>query len=297
MPHTDDFRRAFPGLKTQEPLAPRTTLGVGGPAEYFADVGTLQELTALRKIVEQHHLPVFFLGAGSNLLISDRGIPGLVIHLQGDFKKIEFHDQRVSVGVAAMMPTLARQAADRGLSGVEALIGVPGTIGGGLVMNAGTREGWLGRVVETVEVLTPSLQIEKIPGPACGFVYRHSQLEGQWLVSADLVLKSDDPASIMKRLESLLQHRTRTQPLTTSNCGSVFKNPQEGSAAQWIEKAGFKGMTEGRARVSEKHANFIVTESGAKAADVNRLIQTIQDGVLEKFNVRLEPEVKRVGSW
>lgn len=293
----DDLRNAFPGLKTQEPLAKRSTLSVGGPAEYFADVHTLNELIALRRVVETHHLPVFFLGAGSNLLISDQGIKGLVIHLQGDFRKIEFNGTRVHVGAGAMMPMLSKQAAEKGLSGVESLIGVPGTVGGGLVMNAGTREGWLGHVVESVQLLRPDLHLETLTAAACEFVYRYSALEGRWLVSADLVLKSDEPASIMKRIETLLHYRSRTQPLATSNCGSVFKNPPDSHAAQWIEKAGMKGKSVGKARVSEKHANFIVTEPGATASDVDRLIRTIQDEVRSKFQIHLETEVKRVGTW
>ena len=291
----DELRAACPGLKTQEPLSRHTSLAIGGPADFYADVSTLQELSALRKVLTAHQLSVFFLGAGSNLLVSDRGIRGLVLHLQGDFRSIDFQNTRVNVGAGVMMPTLARQAAEKGLAGVESLIGVPGTIGGGLVMNAGTREGWLGNVVCTVRVLGESLQVETLSSEAFGFSYRHSNLEGRWITGAELTLKSDEPASIMKRLDALLQYRTRTQPLTTANCGSVFKNPSEGPAAQWIEKAGFKGAIVGGARVSERHANFIINESNAKAADVLALIQRIQKKVQDEFHVRLEPEVKFVG--
>src|ERR1017187_5383216 len=140
-----------------------------------------------------------------------------------------------------MMPTLAKQAGEQGLAGVEALIGVPGTIGGGLVMNAGTREGWLGNVVSSVQVIGDSQNVETLGPEAFGFSYRHSALEGKWITGAELSLKSDEPASIMKRIDALLQYRTRTQPLTTANCGSVFKNPPNGHAAEMIEKAGFKG--------------------------------------------------------
>ncbi len=147
MPIADDLRSACAGLRPQEPLSKHTSLSIGGPADYYADVSTLQELIALRRVVAQHHLPVFFLGAGSNLLVSDKGIRGLVIHLQGEFRAIEFQGTTVNVGAGAMMPAVAKQAAEHGLSGVESLIGVPGTVGGGLVMNAGTREGWLGNVV------------------------------------------------------------------------------------------------------------------------------------------------------
>jgi UDP-N-acetylmuramate dehydrogenase len=196
-----------------------------------------------------------------------------------------------------MMPTLAKQAAERGLSGIESLIGVPGTIGGGLVMNAGTREGWLGSVVAAVQVIGDSLKMETLSPETFGFSYRHSNLEGKWITGAELALKSDEPASIMKRIDDLLQYRTRTQPLATSNCGSVFKNPPEGPAAQWIEKAGFKGTAVGGARVSERHANFIINEGKATAQDVRDLISKIQKKVQEQFSVRLEPEVKMAGEW
>ncbi len=293
----EELRDACPALRPQEPLSRHTSLAVGGPAEYYVDVNTLDELTALHRISQSHHLPVFFLGAGSNLLVSDKGVRGLVIHMQGDFKRIDFEKTHVQVGAGAMMPTLAKQAGERGLSGVESLIGVPGTAGGGLVMNAGTREGWLGNVVVSVQVLGDTLKVESLTSESFGFSYRHSNLEGRWIVGAELALKSDDPASIMKRIETLLQYRSRTQPLTTSNCGSVFKNPSEGPAAQWIEKTGLKGTAIGGARVSERHANFIINERNAMAADVLELIHRIQKKVLDQFNVRLEPEVKLVGEW
>jgi UDP-N-acetylmuramate dehydrogenase len=293
----EDLRSACPSLRPQEPLSRHTSLAIGGPADYYADVHTLPELIALRRASQTHRLSVFILGAGSNLLVSDKGLRGLVLHLQGDFRKIDFQGTQVMAGAGAMMPTAAKQAADHGLSGIEALIGVPGTIGGGLVMNAGTREGWLGNVVRSVQVLGDSRTPETMDSEAFTFSYRHSNLEGRWITGAELVLKSDDPASIMKRIETLLQYRSKTQPLTTSNCGSVFKNPSEGAAAQWIEKAGFKGKGIGGARVSERHANFIINENHATAADVRALMSQIQEAVLKQFKVKLEPEVKMAGEW
>jgi UDP-N-acetylmuramate dehydrogenase len=293
----DELRSACPASRPQELLSKHTSLAIGGPADYYVEVMNIKELIALRKVVAQRKLPVFFIGAGSNLLVSDKGIRGLVIHLQGDFKRIEFQGTHVKAGAGAMMPAAARQAADRGLSGIEALIGVPGTIGGGLVMNAGTREGWLGNVVESVQVLGDSLHPETLTSNDFQFSYRHSNLEGRWIVGAELALKSDEPASIIRRIETLLQYRSKTQPLTTSNCGSVFKNPSEGPAAQWIERAGFKGVLLGGARVSERHANFIINEKNASAQNVRDLMTRIQAAVLEKFNVSLEPEVKLVGEW
>src|SRR5882672_1526744 len=211
----DELLAACPALKTQEPLSRHTSLAIGGPADYYADVNTLEELIAIRKTRREINkdtlaplggrgskgegglaVPVFFIGAGSNLLVSDKGIRGLVIHLQGEFKRIAFNGTRVKAGAGVMMPALAKQAAERGLSGIESLIGVPGTIGGGLVMNAGTREGWLGSVVTSVQVLGESLKPESLAPETFSFSYRHSNLEGKWITSAELALKSDEPASI-----------------------------------------------------------------------------------------------------
>lgn len=293
----DDLRAASPSIRLNEPLSKHTSLAIGGPADFYADVHTVGELITLRKVAQEHALPVFFLGAGSNLLVSDKGIRGLVIHLQGDFRKAEFEGPRVTVGAGMWMPTLVKQCAERGLSGIEPLIGVPGTLGGGLVMNAGTREGCLGDAVVSVDVLDRGGRARTLNPEAFGFAYRTSNLEGAWILGAVLALKPDEPSSIMKRLEALLQYRTRTQPLATSNCGSVFKNPPEGPAAQWVEKAGFKGTAVGGARVSERHANFIINENKATASDVRELIRQIQQKVQQQFGVRLEPEVKLVGEW
>ncbi len=291
------LKSACPGVREQEPLAKRTTLQIGGPADFFADVQTVSELTALRHVVEASLLPVFFLGAGSNLLISDKGIRGLVLHLGGDFKRVDFQESTLSAGAGALMPTLARQAAQRGLSGVESLIGVPGTVGGGLVMNAGTREGWIGDVTTEIEALAAGGKIHTISREDWGFSYRHSKLEGLWITGATLTLKKEDPIAVQKKVDDLLAYRTKTQPLTTSNCGSVFKNPPEGAAAKFVEECGMKGQAVGRARVSNRHANFILNEGGATAAEVRSLIDTIQMKVQKQFNVCLEPEVKFAGEW
>jgi UDP-N-acetylmuramate dehydrogenase len=195
------------------------------------------------------------------------------------------------------MPTLVKQCAERGLSGIESLIGVPGTIGGGLVMNAGTREGVLGDVVETIEALNLQGQPEVLSRAEANFEYRRSHLEGRWLIGATLRLKAAERSFIMARIDDLLRYRAETQPLGTSNCGSVFKNPPGVAAAQLVDQAGFKGKRVGGAVVSERHANFIINEKQAKAQDVQQLIQQIQTTVFEKFGVKLEPEIKFAGEW
>jgi UDP-N-acetylmuramate dehydrogenase len=291
------LREAFPGLKTSEPLARHSSFAIGGPADFYADVETLTDLTALRRATADGSIPVFFVGSGSNLLISDKGVRGLVIHLQGEFRSIVFEESRVTVGAAAFMPVLSKQAADRGLSGVEALIGVPGTVGGGLVMNAGTRDGWIGDVTESVDVLAQDGRVNTILKAECGFVYRHSRFGADWVIGAALRLKKSDAATVKAKIDAIVQYRSRTQPLATNNCGSVFKNPEQGPAAGFIEKAGLKGHGIGGARISERHANFIVNENRASANDVRALIDLMQKTVREKFGVALEPEVRLVGEW
>jgi UDP-N-acetylmuramate dehydrogenase len=298
MPALEDaLRAACPALKVQERLARHTSLAIGGPADYYADVQALQELQALHHVVQSTQTPVFFIGAGSNLLVSDKGWRGLVIHLQGDFRKIDIQGERVVVGAGAWMPTVVKQCAEKGLAGIEALIGVPGTIGGGLVMNAGTRDGVLGDVVESIDTLSADSQVQTLSRNEFQFEYRRSTLLGRWITAASLRLKAEERSTIISRVESYLQYRTRTQPLATSNCGSVFKNPEGKAAAQLIEQAGLKGTQIGGARISERHANFIINEKQATAADVQALMTLAQKSVSEKFGVHLEPEVKLVGEW
>jgi UDP-N-acetylmuramate dehydrogenase len=293
----DELSAACKAFKLDEPLSKHTSLAIGGPADYYVEPHTREELIALRKVTESHQLPVFFLGAGSNILVSDRGVRGLVIHLQGGFRQAVFDGKTVKAGAGAWMPTLVRQCAERGLSGIEPLVGVPGTIGGGLVMNAGTREGVLGDVVHTVEVLDEAAQVRVLNQDALQFQYRRSSLANVWVLSATLRLNAAEKGFIMARIDELLQYRARTQPLGTSNCGSVFKNPEGFAAAQLVEKAGFKGSRCGGAQVSERHANFIINAGGATAQDVRTVMQQIQEKVFEKFGVQLEPEIKLVGEW
>lgn len=293
----DELKSACADVRAQEPMARHTSLAVGGPADYYAEVNTRAELSALRRLVRERSLPVFFVGAGSNLLVSDRGIRGLVLHLQGEFRQVSFDGVRVTAGSAVWLPALAKQCAEKGLSGIEPMIGVPGSVGGGLVMNAGTREGWLGDVVEAVECLDDFDQPVWRKRGAIEFGYRHSNLSGCWVTAARLVLKSDAPDSIRSRMDALLQYRSRTQPLATSNCGSVFKNPAEAPAARLIEACGLKGVSVGGARISERHANFIINEKNATAHDVLTLMLRARHEVHEKFHLLLEPEVKLVGEF
>jgi UDP-N-acetylmuramate dehydrogenase len=194
-----------------------------------------------------------------------------------------------------MLPQLARACAQRGLTGAEAFVGIPGTVGGGLMTNAGTPEGDLGSLATSVDVLNPDGEWETLGRDALVFSYRHSNLSGRLVAKATLKLKPGNPGEIMALVEKQLSRRTERQPLGTFNCGSVFKNPPGDHAARLIEACGLKGHKIGGARISPKHANFIENTDRAKAADVKALMALAQKSVKDKFKVDLEPEVWTVG--
>lgn len=285
------------GLKIvrNEPMSRHTTWGIGGPADWYAEVFSVDELARVTRAAAEQKLPVFFLGAGSNLLVSDRGMEGLVLRLRGDFESVTFSGTEARAGSGVLLPVLARQCADRGLGGIEPLVGVPGTVGGALVMNAGTRELEIGRVVLRVETLSDAGRLETIPADKIRFEYRASSLQGRVICFATLQLQPADKDDIIRTVQEFLSRRLETQPIGTQNCGSVFRNPEGRFAAQLIEQAGFKGRKHGRAQVSPKHANFIVNCGGAAADEVKGLIFEIRRAVLEKCGVELETEVKMVG--
>ncbi|MBI3013088.1 MAG: UDP-N-acetylmuramate dehydrogenase [Elusimicrobia bacterium] len=278
-----------------EPMSQHTTLGIGGPAEWYAEVFSVPQLVSLLNYTQEKNKPLFFLGAGSNLLVSDSGIPGIVARMRGEFEVLSFlQGDRVRAGSSVFLPNLVKQCADRSLGGIEALAGVPGTVGGALVMNAGTRELEIGAVVQSVEVLRDG-NLEILNKENLRFGYRSSSLAGSILCFATLELKTGNKEDILRAIQKFLAHRLKTQPVGSQNVGSVFRNPKGHFAGELIEKAGLKGRRIGNALVSPKHANFIVNCGGATARDVQSLISEIQRTVQEKFGVALEPEIKIVG--
>lgn len=282
-------------IVADEPMSKHTTLGIGGPAEWYAEVDSLSHLDKVLRAARQKNLPVFFLGAGSNLLVSDRGIAGLVIRLHGEFESVRFNGQEVRAGAGTLLPSLIKQAAERGLGGAEPLVGVPGTVGGALVMNAGTRELEIGQIVKSVEVIRSNGELHLIAADQISFQYRSSSLRNEIICFATLQLKPADKDDIIRTIQEFLSRRLQSQPIGTLNVGSIFKNPAGRYAAQLIEQAGLKGTKRGNAQISPKHANFIVNCGGASSEDVKGLIFEIQDAVYKKFGVRLEPEIKIVG--
>ncbi len=292
-----ELHSMVPRARFNEPLAPYTTFKIGGPADAFVEAGTTDELLEVLRAALAVRQTIFVLGWGSNLLVSDRGFRGIVLHLNGDFQKIVFlGDDLVRCGAAARAPQLVVMCAERGLSGIEPIVGVPGTIGGALAMNAGTREGEIGPFVVEIEAADPATtSVRRLSGGELAFSYRHGPLRNLIALSCVLRLKPGDKGDIMAAVARYQQKRLKTQPIHTYNVGSTFKNPPGRFAAQMIEELGLKGHAVGGARVSPKHANFIENFAGAKASDVLALVDLIQERARATFGVGLELEMKVVG--
>jgi UDP-N-acetylmuramate dehydrogenase len=291
-----ELERAGLSPVRDEPLSRHTSFKIGGPADAFATAKTREQAAACLRIAKAAGVPVFFLGWGSNVLVRDGGIRGLVLALGGDFERIEFPGpELVRAGSAARVPQLVVSCAENGLTGLEPIVGVPGCVGGALVMNAGTREGEIGPFVEEVETLDPGGVPRVIPRAGLVFDYRSSNLGKSLVLSALLRLKRGVKADIMAVVARQQQKRSQTQPIHTFNVGSTFKNPPGRFAAQMIEQAGLKGHAVGGARVSPMHANFIENFAGAKASDVLALVDLISERVRAESGVKLELEMRIVG--
>lgn len=240
----------------------------------------------------EHSVPVKVLGRGANVLVSDDGFDGVVTRLDHpSFRKVTRRDTRLEVGAGVDLIPLARRCSARGLSGLECMAGIPATVGGAVRMNAGGRFGEFSDVVRRVEVLGPDGRREFWAADRCGFGYRRSNIDGHLVLSAELELAEDDPARVRRKFEEFFELKRASQPLADQSAGCIFKNPNGHSAGALIDQAGLKGTTCGEARVSERHANFIVARRGAKASDVMRLIDLIRERVRALFSTELEVEI------
>jgi UDP-N-acetylmuramate dehydrogenase len=288
-----------PRIRSSLPLAPLTTFRVGGLAALYLEPESERDLDAAAEAVAASGIPWVAVGKGSNLLVSDRGFPGLVIRLGRSYRMAARDGDRLRAGASLPLPALAGAALTHGLAGMEFGIAIPGTVGGGVRMNAGAHGRSMADVVERIDLYSvPDGRPRSIRGTDAGFAYRHSALPtGALVVGAVVHLAPGDRDAIRGRMDEAREWRRATQPLAEPNCGSVFTNPPNDHAARLVEAAGAKGLSEGGAEVSRKHANFVVTRPGATAADVDRLIRRVQGLVLERFGVHLEPEVQRVGDF
>jgi UDP-N-acetylmuramate dehydrogenase len=280
-----------------EPLAQYTSWKIGGPADAFAQVEHGEELASVLRLVLQRRLPWFVLGSGSNLLVGDGGIRGIVLRLAGEFAQIDLKDEGglvvVRAGSSSSLALLTAQAASRGAVGIGSLAGIPGSVGGALRMNAGTdRE--IGEFVREVWVQTPAKPDAHAVSPQ--YFYRHTTLERDAVVArVTLAFERGDPAAERARMQARLVRRKSTQPLQWPNAGSCFRNPPGDHAGRLIEQVDAKGWRIGGAEVSPLHANFIVNRENASAAEVAALLARVRRAVFERFGVELELEVHFVG--
>ena len=280
-------------------LAPLTTYKVGGPARWFAEPSDLEELRSILASVPIG-MDITVLGRGSNVVISDAGIDGLVIRLGGAFSAIDCAvDGRVVAGAAVPLPKLARATAAAGKAGLEFYVGIPGSVGGAIAMNAGGHGSDTAAVLaEAIVVDLKSGSLDKRSVESLGLSYRHSNLtESEVVVQATFVTSPGDPQEIEEKLRAITRWRKSHQPGGTLNAGSVFKNPDGDSAGAIIDRCGLKGRTIGPVGVSEVHANFLVAEGDATAADIHAFVFEIQSMVLGMTQIELEPEIRFLGSF
>ena len=292
--------RGLSGIREKEPLATRTSFGIGGPADFFVELGRIESIEKVLDGCHEREIPYLLLGAGTNLLIADAGIEGVVVRIVTREHHIEGTRIRAAAGLKMMR--LARIAADADLIGFEFAIGVPGTVGGAVYQNAGCWGKELREVLVEACGYVPGKGKQKWVPSDLKLGYRTSALrdgalKGALVVDATIQLTRGDGGAAKTLMAKLTNERNETQPIKTKNCGSVFKNPKGDSAGRLVQAAGLKGTREGAAVISELHGNFIVNEGGASAADVARLIERARAEVRRRFNVDLEPEVEQVGRW
>ena len=285
-------------LKKNIYLSNFTTWRIGGPAEWIAQPKNNDEIKYLINWIKKKKVSCNILGAGSNLLINDKGIKGLSLCMR-QLKGIQIDKKNGTIEVMSgeMLPTLARKAAANGLHGLEWAVGIPGTIGGAVVMNAGAQGDCISKYLECITAITLNGEYKIIKASDLNFGYRYSLLQNEKLivVSAKLKLKHGHAARIRQITNENLHHRLRTQPYTDQSCGSVFRNPEPLKAAKLIEELGLKGFRIGGAEVSKIHSNFIINANQASSCDVQELIKYIQKKVLNSYGILLETEVKQCG--
>lgn len=280
-------------VREREPLAPFMWLRLGGHAEYLAEPTDVSELAGLVRRCRENGLPVHILGGGSNVVVRDQGVPGLVIHLgAAAFAQIAITDNVISAGAGAKLGHVISTAIREGLAGLEPLVGIPGTVGGALHGNAGAGNHDVGQWTATAEVMTLSGDIVTHQRDELRFAYRYSSIDELVILRAHFALEWDDRAELIKRLQRLWIVKKSKQPPSDESMGRLFKNPLGVRAAQLIEQAGLKGTKVGGAEISDHHANFVVARAGATSDDVLRLIELVRCQVQDRLGVELETDIE-----
>lgn len=284
-----------------EPMSGHTTFRVGGPADCLIEIHDKEELKRICKYLGMTGISVFVMGNGSNLLVSDEGFRGVILKVQSGMNQVRVEGKRVIAQAGATMAQVARVAMENGLTGLEFASGIPGTIGGGVIMNAGAYGGEMRQVVRNVEVLSSDGEFWNLDNETMEFGYRTSSIKGKDYVvtEVEMELSEGDPAQIKATMDSLAAQRREKQPLEYPSAGSTFKRPEGHFAGKLIQDAGLRGYAVGGAMVSEKHCGFIVNvQPGVTTAtDVLKLIRHVQETVMEAFDVELEPEVIFLGDF
>lgn len=295
----DRLRDALTGyVRAAEPLARHTTYRVGGPAALYVECDSVGDLVRVTDILVEEDVEWTVLGKGSNVLAADAGYDGAVIVLGRDFKRHSLEADRLRAGAGVALAALVQEAFSAGTTGLEFAVGIPGTLGGALCMNAGTRDEWIGSIVESVTMFAPGRGLTMVRGPEVQWEYRRTDLTDRGIVvEASLRLEPGDEWRIRANMEAALKRRRRSQPVGQPSAGSVFRNPEGESAGRLIESVGLKGATEGGAQISEIHANFIVTNKAATAHDVLALVHLARAAVRDRYGIELRPEIRFLGTF
>lgn len=280
-----------------KPMRNYTTFGIGGPAEVLIIPDSEDDLRHTLKFASQNLIPITIIGNGSNLLVSDYGIEGIVIKIAGCFNEVALSGGRVTAGAGCPLSKLSELVASQGLTGLEFSIGIPGTVGGAVVTNAGAHGASLGDVITKINVIDFNCEFFELDKSDLGFSYRKSSLQNKDIIilNVEMELEKGDVNEIKRKMLKYLQQREKKQPFGLRSAGSIFKNPKNNYAGRLIEACGCKGMSIGDAQVSESHANFIVNKGDAAAQDVIRLMNKVQEMVFAKYDVKLEPEINIIG--
>ncbi len=294
---TADLKSRVSGrVRVREPFARHTSYRVGGPADVYIVPANRDSLRRALEWAREKELPVFILGKGTNLLVSDSGFRGLVVHLSSCCRDWKQADARVTIGSGWLLQKALERLADAGLSGYEKIYGIPGTVGGALHMNAGAFGTEIADHLLWVEIMDLSGQIQRIPKENLGFGYRRGIVNPDWVIlSGTFELEKGDPEKIQQDMHEIFDRRRKKQPLSRASAGSVFKRPPGHYAGALIQDAGLKGFRHGRALVSRKHANFVINTGGATASEIRELIEIVRSNVFQKYGVRLELENELVG--
>lgn len=284
-------------IHLQEPMAGHTTFRIGGPADCFLQIEDEEQLRKVQRYLNMVEMPYFVLGNGSNLLVSDAGYRGVVLQIGQRMSKVTVMGESVRAQAGAPLGQVARMAMEQGLSGLEFASGIPGTVGGAVMMNAGAYDGEMSQVVTCVRVISRDGEVMELDKETMEFGYRTSTIRNNSFIVTEVVfeLQKGDKDVILKKMEELAARRKQKQPLEYPSAGSTFKRPEGNFAGKLVADAGLRGFQVGGAQVSEKHCGFVVNVGGATAQDVRSLISEIQRRVKDKFRVNLEPEVVFLG--